>query len=726
MSFDRRKTLVSLALVCLLMVGMGTSILTGERLRQTAYDDWISKGKIDAHRMTGSILFWISKAEVNLRALAGQFRSGLYADQETFFKFIDDAETWDPDVSFDNVVYAKRVLRKERARYEFDTEATLKVLGGPNTQAPAAYESFAVELYSNEDSILSIHSDLTTHPAVKTAVVTARQTPGHVILGPAYIGEDGERHAVIATATDLVGGSGVMAATVNLVEFFSQFSADYLPDGIQVRLIERDSESRATNAFIPIIGPKDPPENVVDTEIIRITSGQARWDLHWDILPGYRGGPAIELPLIVSIGGSIVTILLSLIFYGISMQNIRFHRMVGDRTAELSKNAMLVQLTMDSIDQGFAVWNADKRLVLWSKRCVDFWYYPKELKAGIHMRDLLKHIAEQGAFGKGDIDNMVENELSRVIDAGGNADEIFGMLDGRKIHIRRYPLESGGYVSVYTDVTEREQANEELKNSHNELERRIFERTYELVKARDEAVLANQSKSEFMANMSHELRTPLNAIIGFSQLAETETYGPIGDPNYKENASIVASAGEHLLKLISDILDLSKIEANAMTLHEEDVDLKEISESVSSILQRPASQSNVGLNFNIDSDLPLLHCDHLRVKQMILNLADNAIKFTESGGSVEIKFEQMSDKSIQIVVSDTGIGISEADLKFVMTPFNQVKSNTMVRRGEGIGLGLSVVSHLMELHGGELLLKSDLGKSTTATLQFPVERTLQG
>ncbi len=726
MSFHRRKTFVSIALACLLLVGVSTSILTGERLRQTAYDDWISKGKIDAHRMTGSILFWISKAEVNLRALAGQFRSGLYADQETFFKFIDEAETWDPDVSFDNVVYAKRVLRKERARYELDTGTSLKVLGAPDTRAPDTFESFAVELFSDEASNLSIHVDLTTHPAIKTAVVTARQTPGHVILGPAYVGVDGEHHAVIATATDLIGGSGVMAATVNLVEFFSQFSADYLPDGIQVRLIERDSESRATNAFIPIIGPKDPPENVVDTEIIRITSGQARWDLHWDILPEYRGGPAIELPLIISIGGSIVTILLSLIFYGIAMQNIRFHRMVGDRTAELSKNAMLVQLTMDSIDQGFAVWNADKRLVLWSKRCVDFWYYPKELKAGIHMRDLLKHIAEQGAFGKGKIDKIVENELVRVVEAGGANDEIFGMLDGRKIHVRRYPLESGGYVSVYTDVTEREQANEELKNSHNELERRIFERTYELVKARDEAVHANQSKNQFMANMSHELRTPLNAIIGFSQLAETETYGPLGDPNYKENASIVASAGEHLLKLISDILDLSKIEANAMSLHEEDVDLNEISESVSSILKGPASQSNVGLKFNINSDLPMLHCDHLRVNQMVLNLADNAIKFTDSGGNVEIKFEQISDKSIRIAISDTGIGISKQDLENVMMPFNQVKPNSMVRRGEGIGLGLSVVSHLMELHGGTLTIDSELGKGTTATLHFPIERTHQG
>lgn len=724
MSLDRRKTLVSIALICLLTVGMGTSILTGERLRQTAYDDWISKGKIDAHRMTGSILFWISKAEVNLRALAGQFRSGLYGDQETFFKFIDDAETWDPDVTFDNVVYAKRVLRKERARYELDIGTELKVLGSPEKRAPDAFESFAVELFSNEASILSVHADLTTHPAVKTAVVTARQTPGHVILGPAYIGVDGERHAVIATATDLIGGTGVMAATVNLVEFFSQFSADYLPDGIQVRLIERDSESRATNAFIPIIGPKDPPANVVDTEVIRITSGQARWDLHWDIMPDYRGGPAIELPLIVSIGGSVVTILLSLIFYGIAMQNIRFHRMVGDRTAELSKNAMLVQLTMDSIDQGFAVWNADKRLVLWSKRCVDFWYYPRNLKAGIHMRDLLKHIAEQGAFGNGDVDKIVENELARVTEAGGKADEVFRMLDGRRVHVRRYPLESGGYVSVYTDVTERERANEELKNSHEELERRIFERTYELVKARDEAVLANQSKSQFMANMSHELRTPLNAIIGFSQLAETETYGPLGDPNYKENASIVASAGEHLLKLISDILDLSKIEANAMTLHEEDVDLKEISASVKHILQNPADKSKVDLEFIVPDDLPRLHGDHLRIKQMILNLAENSIKFTGSGGHVKVKIEQLPDKSIQIIVSDTGIGISEADLERVLRPFNQVKPNSMVRSGEGIGLGLSVVSHLMELHGGSLKLDSELGKGTTATLKFPARRTL--
>ena len=153
MSFDRRKTIVSLALTCLLMVGIGTSVPAGERLRQTAYDDWISKGKIDAHRMTGSILFWISKAEVNLRVLAGQFRSKLYADQGAFFKFIDDAETWDPDVSFDNVVYAKRVLRKERARYEFDVGTSIKILGAPTIRAPIAYESFAVKLYSNEDSL---------------------------------------------------------------------------------------------------------------------------------------------------------------------------------------------------------------------------------------------------------------------------------------------------------------------------------------------------------------------------------------------------------------------------------------------------------------------------------------------------------------------------------------------------------------------------------------------
>ncbi len=726
MSVDGRKLAVAVALIAAVILGIGTSIWTGDRLRARAYGDWLSKGKFDSQRMTESVLFWISKAEVNLRAIAGQFRAAEVMDQKVFSEFIEEAETWDPEVTFGSVVYAQRVLRKDRAAYEIEHGAHLTVVGAPDKRAPDEFESFAVRLVSREEGVFRRHSDLATHPAMKTVVVTARQTPGHVILGPAYKGRDGGRHAVIATATDLMGGAGVMAATINLVEFFSGFAADYLPNGVQVRLIERDSESRAMNVFIPIIGSLEPPPGVASTEIIRITSGQARWDLHWDIMPDYLGGPADGSAILVSVGGSILTILVVLVFFVLSVQNLRFHRLVSDRTAELSQNSMLIQLTMDSIDQGFAVWNADHRLVVWSKRCVDFWYYPKNiLRSGMHMLDLLKHLARQGAFGDGDIEVVAEREFERVADAGAASEESFRMKDGRRILVRRFPLEHGGNVSMYTDVTEREQATEELKKSHDNLERRVEERTQDLEMARDEAVLANQAKSEFLANMSHELRTPLNAIIGFSQMTASETFGPLGDPKYRENASIVATAGEYLLQLIADILDLSKIEANALILEDEHLDLENITETAAKIILPRASRSELDLSILVSEGLPILRGDRLRVKQMVLNLIDNAVKYTPAGGRITVDIGTDADNGVRIKVSDTGVGISENDLERVLVPFSQVNSNTMIRQGEGIGLGLSLVKHLVEMHGGKLALESKIGIGTTATLSFPLARTVQ-
>ncbi len=718
MSLDNRKLVVAITLVVFMLICSGASFLIGERLRREAHEAWLDKARVDAGRMAEHVLFWISKAEVNLRAMAGQFYGADSLDQESFFKLIEEAETWDPDVNFASVAYAERVLRKQRSHYERKFGASLTVVGKPNETAPEVFESFAVRFASREEGGFRLQSDLSTHQNMRAVVITARQRPGHVILGPAFEGIGGDRFALIATATDLGGKTGVMAATINLAEFFSVFTADSLPNGIQVRLIERDSEARAMNVFIPIIGNLEPPKAVVATEVIRITSGQARWDLHWDILPDYLGGPADGSAMLVKIGGTAFGLLIAALIGILSFQNLRFHRLVGDRTAELSQNATLIQLTMDSIDQGFAVWNSDQRLVVWSKRIADFWYHPKSiLRSGMHMRDLLLHLAKQGAFGEGDPDNISEKELERILEAGESSDETFQMKDARHVHVRRFPLERGGHVAVYTDITERE-------NTTKYLEQKVEERTRDLEAAKDEAVLANKTKSEFLANMSHELRTPLNAIIGFSQMTAHETFGPLGNPKYLEYANTVASSGEYLLQIIADVLDISKIEADALMLQEEPTDLRETAQEISNIILPRAECSNMEVLVSFPDNLPRLRGDLTRLKQMILNLLDNAVKYSPKGGAINVVYSTEVDNSIRIDVSDTGVGISRANIKKVLEPFSQVDSNTLVRRGDGIGLGLPLVKRLVEMHDGTLTLESEIGKGTTATLRFPSDRSL--
>jgi len=386
---------------------------------------------------------------------------------------------------------------------------------------------------------------------------------------------------------------------------------------------------------------------------------------------------------------------------------------------------MLIQLTMDTIDQGFAVWNADHRLVVWSKRCAEFWYNPpKILRPGMHMRDLLQHLARKKAFGEGEVATVAEREFERIVEAGAASEEVFAMTDGRRVHVRRFPLERGGHVAVYTDVTERVLATEKLERSRDELERRVEERTQDLRHAKEEAEIANQAKSEFLANMSHELRTPLNPIIGFSQLIANETYGSLGDSRYRDNAAIVATAGEHLLQLIADVLDLSKIEANALILDGELIDLNEVATSVKDLVAQRATRGEITVSVSSTDSVALLRADRLRVKQMVLNLAENAVKYTAVGGSVSIGVDTGADGGARIQVTDTGVGIAEDDLANILQPFSQADTDSMTRHGEGIGLGLSLVKYLIELHGGRLSLESVVGKGTTATLIFPPDRNV--
>jgi PAS domain S-box-containing protein len=249
-----------------------------------------------------------------------------------------------------------------------------------------------------------------------------------------------------------------------------------------------------------------------------------------------------------------------------------------------------------------------------------------------------------------------------------------------------------------------------------ELQRRDAE--MQLRQAKETAEVASRAKSEFLANMSHELRTPLNAVIGFSQMIGEEILGPVGRPEYKEYARDIHNSSLHLLQIINDILDVSKIEAGMATLHGAEVDYATVAAACCRLVSAKAKASEIALSLEMASDLPMIWADERMLKQVTLNLLSNALKFTPKGGAVALSAARHGGGGLVIRVSDTGIGIAPEDFDKVFRPFGQVDSS-LSRRFEGTGLGLPLTKGLVELHGGTITLESEVGRGTTVSVYLP-------
>jgi signal transduction histidine kinase len=230
---------------------------------------------------------------------------------------------------------------------------------------------------------------------------------------------------------------------------------------------------------------------------------------------------------------------------------------------------------------------------------------------------------------------------------------------------------------------------------------------------------ASRVKVEFLAKISHELRTPLNAIIGFSELMMRDKRG-LANEQHRSYLSDIHSSGRHLLDIINDILDFAKAEAGQMVLFESNVDVHQVAHGIERMLGPRARDSGINLVIRMPAHLPLVWCDERKLKQMLLNLVNNAVKFTPSGGVVEISARVEPD-GFALAVRDSGIGIAQTDLGRVLEPFVQAET-TLSRRQEGTGLGLALVKSMIEIHGGHLRLDSTLGSGTAAELVFPAER----
>jgi signal transduction histidine kinase len=242
----------------------------------------------------------------------------------------------------------------------------------------------------------------------------------------------------------------------------------------------------------------------------------------------------------------------------------------------------------------------------------------------------------------------------------------------------------------------------------------------QLIEAKERAEAGSRAKSEFLANMSHELRTPLNAIIGFSELISDAKFGPLS-ARYREYAEDIRASGEHLLAVINDVLDLSKIEAGCWELHEEPVDLSALVADCCQLLKERADKGDVDVARNV-TDHCVVMGDKTRLRQILLNLLSNAVKFAP-GGQVVVSACALPSGEITVSVTDTGIGMSAEEIEIALQPFGQVDS-ALCRRFEGTGLGLPLAKRLIELHGGRADINSAPGHGTTVRILLPAGRTI--
>ncbi len=275
-------------------------------------------------------------------------------------------------------------------------------------------------------------------------------------------------------------------------------------------------------------------------------------------------------------------------------------------------------------------------------------------------------------------------------------------------------LLTSSLVALFNDVEQK--LREEIRK-HESTER-------DLERAKEDSESASRAKSDFLANMSHELRTPLNAIIGFSEMMASEVLGPLGSPKYSSYVRDIHSSGRHLHDLVGDILDLAKIESGKDEPQETLIDVPRLLGAVLPLVKGRADAGGVKLGTDSPDGLPRLRADSRKLKQILVNLLSNGIKFTEPGGSVRLIVSVRNDDGISFQVVDTGVGMAERDIPTALSQFGQVE-NKLGRDHEGTGIGLPLSRALVEQHGGTLVLASEVGAGTTVTAEFPAERTVR-
>ncbi|KXG87073.1 PAS domain-containing sensor histidine kinase [Agrobacterium bohemicum] len=411
---------------------------------------------------------------------------------------------------------------------------------------------------------------------------------------------------------------------------------------------------------------------------------------------------------------------------GIAMDVTEQHRL-AQRYAEADQR---LADAIESTSEAFVLWDKNDRLVMCNAHFQQAYGLPDSVLVAGTERSVVNAAACRP---------VVERRVADPDQSGLSRTTEVQLADARWLQINDRRTRDGGLVSVGTNITLLKRHEERLRDSEkrlmatigdlsasrHKLERQKTELSdanalYQAEKERAEA--ANTAKSEFLANMSHELRTPLNAILGFSEILLAEMFGPVGSPKYSEYARDIHDSGKHLLNVINDILDMSKIEAGHMRINREKVDLVPLVEETLRLTAIQAAQKNIAIQQRVCRDMHMTG-DRRAMKQIMLNLLSNAVKFTGNGGRVELR-THVHEKGLMLTIADTGIGIPSAAIDKIGQPFEQVQSQYAKSQG-GSGLGLAISRSLVKLHGGTMKIRSCVGKGTVVTLFIPHEEAAQ-
>ena len=412
---------------------------------------------------------------------------------------------------------------------------------------------------------------------------------------------------------------------------------------------------------------------------------------------------------------------------GIAMDVTEQHRL-AQRYAEADQR---LADAIECTSEAFVLWDKNDKLVAWNGHFQKVYGLPDAVLVPGKERSLVLAAADKP---------IIQRRIADADDGTNSRTSEVQLADERWLQINERRTRDGGLVSVGTDITLLKRHQERLREQERRLmatigdlsaSQQILERQKtELSDANEKylaekqnAEAANKAKSEFLANMSHELRTPLNAILGFSEILLARMFGPVGSPKYEEYAKDIHESGKHLLNVINDILDMSKIEAGQMKIRCETIDLCPLIEESMRLTAIPAVEKNITVEQRVEEGLSLI-ADRRAIKQILLNILSNAVKFTDDGGKIALRARKVRGAVI-VSIADTGIGIPKSALGKIGNPFEQVQSQYAKSKG-GSGLGLAISRSLVALHGGSLKIRSREGLGTVVALRIPDVIVAQG